>query len=305
MASLRAVVSGAASGLGKATATRIAELGGRVVVMDLATSDGAAVAAELGDNVFFHPTDVTNEDDVAAALDLAESSFGAPINTAVNCAGIGVAMTTLSRRGVHPLADFVKCLTVNTVGVRCCVEHRAALRRVPLSLSLSLPAFLRRNATAPLTPPHRTHSIPPHLPFRAQSFNVARLAAERIASNDANEDGQRGVIINTASVAAFDGQRGQVAYAASKGAIVGMTLPLARDLAKKGIRVNTIAPGLFLTPLLMGLPEKVQQELGASVPCPSRLGDPSEFAHMVTSMIENPMMNGEVIRLDGALRMPP
>lgn len=139
---LRAVVSGAASGLGKATATRIAELGGRVVVMDLATSDGAAVAAELGDNVFFHPTDVTNEDDVAAALDLAESSFGAPINTAVNCAGIGVAMTTLSRRGVHPLADFVKCLTVNTVGVRCCVEHRAALRRVTLSLSLSprLPA---------------------------------------------------------------------------------------------------------------------------------------------------------------------
>ena len=174
-----------------------------------------------------------------------------------------------------------------------------------LSLSLSLPAFLRRNATAPLTPPHRTHSVPPHLPFRAQSFNVARLAAERIASNDANEDGQRGVIINTASVAAFDGQRGQVAYAASKGAIVGMTLPLARDLAKKGIRVNTIAPGLVLTPLLMGLPEKVQQELGASVPCPSRLGDPSEFAHMVTSMIENPMMNGEVIRLDGALRMPP
>ena len=305
MAALRAVVSGAASGLGKATATRIAELGGRVVVMDLATSDGAAVAAELGDNVFFHPTDVTNEDDVAAALDLAESSFGAPINTAVNCAGIGVAMTTLSRRGVHPLADFVKCLTVNTVGVRCCVEHGAALRRVTLSLSLSLPAFLRRNATAPLTPPHRTHSVPPHLLFRAQSFNVARLAAERIASNDANEDGQRGVIINTASVAAFDGQRGQVAYAASKGAIVGMTLPLARDLAKKGIRVNTIAPGLFLTPLLMGLPEKVQQELGASVPCPSRLGDPSEFAHMVTSMIENPMMNGEVIRLDGALRMPP
>lgn len=138
------------------------------------------------------------------------------------------------------------------------------------------------------------------------TFNVIRLAAERMAGAEAmDSDGQRGCIVNTASVAAFDGQIGQAAYSASKGAIVGMTLPIARDLSKTGIRVCTIAPGLFETPLLAGLPEKVQKQLGATVPFPSRLGKPSEYALLVESIINNPMMNGEVIRVDGALRMMP
>jgi len=137
------------------------------------------------------------------------------------------------------------------------------------------------------------------------TFNVARLAAERISSRELMENGTRGCIVSTASIAAYDGQVGQVAYSASKGAIVGMTLPLARDLAPYGIRVVTIAPGLFKTPLLAGLPEKVQEELGSSVPCPSRLGQPAEFGMLVGSILTNPMINGETIRLDGALRMPP
>jgi NAD(P)-dependent dehydrogenase (short-subunit alcohol dehydrogenase family) len=126
-----------------------------------------------------------------------------------------------------------------------------------------------------------------------------------VAAEPLGRDGERGVIVNTASVAAFDGQVGQVAYSASKGGIVGMTLPMARDLADKGVRVCTIAPGLFLTPLLESLPEDVQKSLGAQVPFPSRLGDPSEYAALVMHIAENPMLNGEVIRLDGAIRMAP
>lgn len=137
------------------------------------------------------------------------------------------------------------------------------------------------------------------------SFNVARLAAERMASRQADQDGLRGCIINTASIAAMDGQRGQVAYAASKAALVGMTLPMARDLSSFGIRVMTIAPGLFETPLLEDLPENVKQELGNTVPLPSRLGRPDEFGSLVSTILQNSMLNGEVIRLDGALRMPP
>jgi len=138
------------------------------------------------------------------------------------------------------------------------------------------------------------------------SFNCAsQVAARMVAADPVNDDGARGVIVNTASVAAFDGQIGQVAYAASKGGIVGMTLPMARDLADKGVRVCTIAPGLFLTPLLEGLPAEVQQSLGAQVPFPSRLGDPAEYAAMVDHITRNPMLNGEVIRLDGAIRMAP
>ncbi|CAB4000902.1 3-hydroxyacyl- dehydrogenase type-2 [Paramuricea clavata] len=134
---------------------------------------------------------------------------------------------------------------------------------------------------------------------------MIRLSAEEMMNNEPDEGGERGVIINTASVAAFEGQIGQVAYSASKGAVVGMTLPIARDLARHGIRVNTVAPGLFLTPLLEGLPEKVQNALAKSVPFPNRLGDPSDYAHMVAAIIENPMMNGEVVRIDGAIRMQP
>ncbi|MGN6608828.1 MAG: 3-hydroxyacyl-CoA dehydrogenase [Jatrophihabitans sp.] len=136
------------------------------------------------------------------------------------------------------------------------------------------------------------------------TFNVIRLAAERILRAD-EVDGERGVIVNTASVAAFDGQIGQAAYSASKGGVVGMTLPIARDLADKKIRVMTIAPGLFLTPMLMGLPDEARASLGAQVPHPSRLGDPSEFAALVQHIVENPMLNGETIRLDGAIRMAP
>lgn len=209
--------------------------------------------AALGPNARAFKMDVTSEADVAGALDLAESSFGGPVNVAVSCAGIAVATRTLSRKGPHSLEDFAKVLTVNTVG----------------------------------------------------SFNVARLSAARMAASEADSHGQRGVIINTASVAAFDGQIGQVAYAASKAAIVGMALPMARDLMGQGVRICTIAPGLFKTPLLAGLPEKVQNELAATVPNPKRLGDPDEFAHMVQAIIENRMLNGEVIRLDGALRMQP
>lgn len=137
------------------------------------------------------------------------------------------------------------------------------------------------------------------------SFNMARLAAAEMAGNDPGAGGERGVIVNTASVAAYDGQIGQVAYAASKGGVVGMTLPMARDLSRLGIRVMTIAPGIFRTPMLEGLPQEVQDSLGASVPFPSRLGEPAEYAALVRHIVENPMLNGEVIRLDGALRMAP
>ena len=250
---IRALVTGGASGLGRATAERFAAQGASVTIVDLPSTDGQAVAEAIGENAIFAPTDVTDEDQVNAALDAGEQQFGGPANAAVNCAGIGIAVKTLSKRGPHPLESFSRVLAINSVG----------------------------------------------------TFNVIRLAASRMAKLDADEDGGRGVFVNTASVAAFDGQIGQAAYAASKGAIVGMTLPIARDLASSGIRVNTIAPGLFRTPLLASLPEKVQNQLGATVPFPSRLGVPDEFAQLAQHIVENKMINGEVIRIDGALRMPP
>jgi len=136
-------------------------------------------------------------------------------------------------------------------------------------------------------------------------FNMIRLAAEAMSASAPNEDGERGVIVNTASVAAFDGQIGQAAYAASKGGIVAMTLPIARELARSGIRVVSIAPGLFQTPMMAGLPQEAQDSLGKMVPFPPRLGRPSEFASLVSEIVRNPMINGEVIRLDGAIRMAP
>ena len=250
---IRALVTGGASGLGRATAERFAAQGASVTIVDLPSTDGQAVAEAIGENAIFAPTDVTDEDQVNAALDAGEQQFGGPANAAVNCAGIGIAVKTLSKRGPHPLESFSRVLAINSVG----------------------------------------------------TFNVIRLAASRMAKLDADEDGGRGVFVNTASVAAYDGQIGQAAYAASKGAIVGMTLPIARDLASSGIRVNTIAPGLFRTPLLASLPEKVQNQLGATVPFPSRLGVPDEFAQLAQHIVENKMINGEVIRIDGALRMPP
>ncbi|XP_023693378.1 3-hydroxyacyl-CoA dehydrogenase type-2 isoform X2 [Paramormyrops kingsleyae] len=248
------LVTGGASGLGKATVERLVSQGASAVILDLPSSDGLSVAKSLGDRCAFAPADVTSEADVRSAVALAREKFGR-LDLAVNCAGIAVAVKTYNfKKDVpHSLEDFTRVLTVNAAG----------------------------------------------------TFNVIRLAVGEMGKNEPNADGHRGCIINTASVAAFDGQVGQVAYSASKGAIVGMTLPIARDLAPMGIRVVTIAPGLFSTPLLAGLPEKVQSFLARQVPFPSRLGDPTEYAHLVTSLAENPMINGEVIRLDGALRMQP
>ncbi|XP_071083782.1 3-hydroxyacyl-CoA dehydrogenase type-2-like [Haliotis cracherodii] len=248
------LVTGGASGLGRATVERFVRQGARVVLCDLPSSNGEEVAKNLGGNCVFAPTNVTSEADVKNALSVAQSKFGG-LNVAVNCAGIGVAFQTYNFKSQtpHDLDDFKRVLEVNATG----------------------------------------------------TFNVIRLAVGLIDKNEPNTDNQRGVIINTASVAAFDGQRGQVAYAASKGAIVGMTLPIARDLARRGIRICTIAPGLFDTPLLAGLPEKVRSHLASTIPFPSRLGDPDEYAHLAQSIVENPLLNGEVIRVDGALRMMP
>ncbi|OHV28451.1 MULTISPECIES: 3-hydroxyacyl-CoA dehydrogenase [Pseudofrankia] len=246
-----AVVTGGASGLGLATATRLTKAGASVVLLDLPTSAGERAAAELGERARFAAADVTDEGAVAAALDVAEE-LGA-LRVVVSCAGIGPPARVLGRAGVHSLDLFAKVVGVNLIG----------------------------------------------------TFNVLRLGAERIARTEPLPGGERGVIVNTASVAAFDGQIGQAAYSASKGGIVGMTLPIARDLADKLIRVVTIAPGLFATPLLASLPQEAQDSLGKQTPHPSRLGDPDEYAALVEHIVANPMLNGEVIRLDGAIRMAP
>jgi len=246
------VVTGGASGLGRATAERLVAAGGRVVLLDLAKSSGAAVATSLGERALFAPGDVTSAEDVGAALEAAIERFGA-VHALVNCAGIGTADKTFGKRGAADLAGFTRVIQVNLIG----------------------------------------------------TFNCIRLAAAQMAQNAPGADGERGVIVNTASVAAFDGQIGQAAYSASKGGIVGMTLPIARDLAELGVRVCTIAPGLFDTPLLAGLPEAARASLGKQVPFPPRLGQPTEYAALAAHIIENPMLNGETIRLDGAIRMQP
>ncbi|MEU0689224.1 SDR family NAD(P)-dependent oxidoreductase [Streptomyces uncialis] len=246
-----AVVTGGASGLGLATAERLLDQGAHVVLLDLPTSNGAHLAAELGDRAHFVAGDVRSADDAARAV--ATAAARAPLRVTVNCAGLGRGGRTVARDGTpYALADFEYVVGVNLIG----------------------------------------------------TFNVLRLAAAEMAGTD-EVDGERGVIINTASAAAFEGQIGQCAYSASKGGIVGMTLPIARDLAAAKIRVMTIAPGLFSTPLLNRKPQEALNALGAQVPHPSRLGDPSEYAHLATSIIENPMLNGETIRLDGAIRMAP
>ena len=246
------LITGGASGLGRATAQRIRAAGGNVVLLDLVKSPGADVAATLGEGALFAPGDVTSADDVSAALEAAVKRFGG-LQGLVNCAGIGTADKTFGKRGSADLAGFTRVIQVNLIG----------------------------------------------------TFNCIRLAAARMAENAPNAEGERGVIVNTASVAAFDGQIGQAAYSASKGGIVGMTLPIARDLAELGIRVCTIAPGLFDTPLLAGLPEAARASLGKQVPFPSRLGQPSEYAALAAHIMENAMLNGETIRLDGAIRMQP
>jgi NAD(P)-dependent dehydrogenase (short-subunit alcohol dehydrogenase family) len=246
------LISGGASGLGAATAWRFSAAGAHVVVADVNASLGEQLARELGEAARFARTDVTDEASVQAAVDLATAEFGG-LQGAINCAGIGVAQRTIGRDGPHPLASFVRVISVNLIG----------------------------------------------------TFNVIRLAAVAMAKGAPNAAGERGVIVNTASVAAFEGQIGQAAYSASKGGIVGMTLPIARDLARDGIRVVTIAPGIFDTPLLGGLPEPARVSLGQQVPFPPRLGRPDEYAALAQHIVENEMLNGEVIRLDGAIRMAP
>jgi NAD(P)-dependent dehydrogenase (short-subunit alcohol dehydrogenase family) len=244
-----ALVTGGASGLGRATAERLAGLGARVVVLDLPGSDGKAVAAGLGGE--FTPADVTSPDEVGAAV-RAVTGLG-PLRILVNCAGIGPPARVVGKDGAPmPLDAFTKVVQVNLVG----------------------------------------------------TFNVTRLAAAAMAALEPVDD-ERGVLVATASIAAYEGQVGQAPYSASKGGIIGMTLPIARELAGRRIRMVTIAPGLFETPLLASLPDEAKESLGRQVPHPSRLGRPEEYAALVQHIVENPMLNGETIRLDGAMRMGP
>ncbi|SDP36555.1 NAD(P)-dependent dehydrogenase, short-chain alcohol dehydrogenase family [Rhodoferax sp. OV413] len=246
-----ALVTGAASGLGEATARELARLGAKVAVLDVNMALAEKVAAEIGGVAC--QCDITNADSVTAAIEKAAAAHG-PARILMNVAGIGGAKRVVQKDGsAAPLDAFSKVIAVNLIG----------------------------------------------------SYNMTRLFAAACAKLDALEDGARGVIMFTASVAAFDGQVGQQAYSASKGGLVGMTLPMARDLAQYGIRVCTVAPGLFATPLMKELPEAVQASLAASIPFPSRLGKPSEFAELAAHIVTNGHLNGEVIRLDGALRMAP
>lgn len=245
-----ALVTGGGSGLGEATARRLADLGAKVAILDVDEARAGTVASEIGGQAF--RADVASESDVSAALDALAGTHGSP-RIVVNCAGIGTAGRIVGREGPLPLADFERVIRVNLTG----------------------------------------------------TFNVMRLTAAAMQALDALEDGERGVVINTASVAAFEGQVGQAAYSASKGGIVAMSLPAAREFAKTGIRVNVIAPGIFLTPLLKSLPEEVQTSLAAGIPFPTRLGDPGEFAEAVRFAVETRYLNGETIRLDGATRMAP
>jgi NAD(P)-dependent dehydrogenase (short-subunit alcohol dehydrogenase family) len=246
-----ALVTGGASGLGEATVRQLVSQEAQVVIVDLNEDRGQALAAELGGVATFVRADVSNAEDVEAAVARA-TSIGT-LRASINCAGIGIAKRTIGKDGTpHNLGAFQKVISVNLFG----------------------------------------------------TFNLLRLAASAMAGNEP-EDGERGVIINTASVAAFDGQIGQVAYSASKGGIVGLTLPAARDLAKAQIRVVTIAPGTFDTPLLASLGEDIRAALAATIPHPSRLGRPGEFGALACHIVENSYINGEVIRLDGAIRMAP
>lgn len=245
---LAALVTGAASGLGAATAAMLAAAGAKVTILDRDRDAGEAHAAAIGGR--FAQADVTDADGIAAVIAEAEAAFGVA-RILVNCAGIAPAIKTIGRDGTaHKLDDFRRAVEINLVG----------------------------------------------------TFNVLSQFAARLIPADAIGE-ERGVIVNTASVAAFDGQMGQAAYAASKGGVVALTLPVARDLAREKIRLMTIAPGIFMTPMMKGLPQAAQDSLGQQVPHPSRLGQPEEYADLVRAIIGNPMLNGEVIRLDGAIRM--
>jgi NAD(P)-dependent dehydrogenase (short-subunit alcohol dehydrogenase family) len=250
--SVRAVITGGASGLGNAVAQRLVAAGAQVTLIDVNEAVGQAAAKALGNAARFATVDVTKEEVVNAAIAKAQSDMGG-INLAVNCAGIAPPRRIVNREGAMPADFFRKVIEVNLVG----------------------------------------------------TLLVSKAAAAAMQANTPNEEGERGVIIMTASVAAFDGQIGQVAYSASKSGVVGMTLPMARDLSSLGIRVMTIAPGIFKTPMMASLPQEAQDSLGKQVPFPPRLGRPEEYAALVTHICENSMLNGECIRLDGAIRMAP
>ncbi|MGY1712429.1 SDR family NAD(P)-dependent oxidoreductase [Geodermatophilus sp. SYSU D00758] len=246
-----AVVTGGASGLGLATARRLVEKGVPTVLVDLPSSAGADVAAELGGKTRFAAADVTDPDAVAAAVAAADEL--APLRTLVHCAGRGGAMRVVDKEGRPGSLEFYESIVrVNLIG----------------------------------------------------TFNVLSQAAARMAAHEPVE-GERGVCVLTASVAAWEGQIGQLPYASAKAGIVGLTLVAARDLAGKLVRVMTIAPGTFDTPILARLPEHVRESLGQMVPHPRRLGVPDEFARLALAIVDNPMLNGETIRLDGAIRMQP
>lgn len=246
-----AVITGGASGLGRATVEKFVAAGAKVAIFDFNEEAGQSLVQSLGDAVKFFKVDVTDEASVQDAIHQTVAYFGA-IHICINYAGIGSGAKTLGKNGVFPLVEFNKVIQVNLIG----------------------------------------------------TFNVLSRAAEQMANNEL-VDGERGVIINTASVAAFEGQIGQAAYSASKGGIVGMTLPIARDLASYGIRVNTIAPGLIHTPLFDSLPSNVSEALAATVLNPQRLGRPEEIAQTAAFIVENAYMNGETIRIDGGIRMQP
>jgi NAD(P)-dependent dehydrogenase (short-subunit alcohol dehydrogenase family) len=245
-----AIVTGAASGLGAATAEMLVEAGARVAVFDV-NDDGARTVAKKIGGLAVH-CDVSAAEETAAAIATAKREHGVA-RILINCAGIGPAKRIVGRDGPMPLADFARVVEINLIG----------------------------------------------------TFNVMRLVAADMQTIEPLQDGERGIVVCTASVAAYEGQIGQAAYAASKGGIVGLVLPAARELAQFGIRVNAVAPGIFSTPMLQALPEEVQYSLAASVPFPKLLGQPAQYASLVRHMIENRYLNGEVVRLDGALRMAP
>ena len=245
-----AIISGGASGLGRATAEALAAAGVKVTILDVTEAAAAAVARET--HGFAIGCDVTDATGVEAAVAAARQRHG-PARIAVNCAGIGTAGRIVGRDGPLPLDAFRRVIEVNLVG----------------------------------------------------SFNILRVVAAEMIALDPLAEGERGIIVSIASVAAYEGQIGQAAYSASKGGIVSLTLPAARELARYGVRVVAIAPGVFETPMVEGLPQNVRDSLAASVPFPSRLGRPAEYAALVLHLCQNSMINGEVIRLDGALRMAP
>ncbi|MDJ0794431.1 MAG: SDR family oxidoreductase [Woeseiaceae bacterium] len=248
----KAVVTGGASGLGFASAQRVNDEGGQVVLLDINDELGAESVAKLGDRASYVSTDVSNEESVKAAMKQAAETMGG-ITLAINCAGVADAGRALGREGPWPAAKFNRVIQINLIG----------------------------------------------------TFNVTKEAAAVMNANEPTDDGERGVIISTASIAAFEGQIGQAAYSASKGGVHAMMLPLAREFAQFGIRVNTIAPGIMLTPMMAGMPEEVQDSLAAQVPFPKRLGKPEEYANTVAYIYETTYVNSETVRCDGAIRMQP